>query len=91
MPPYSCSTDSRRVFGRRGAIVRYAKKSTRPEPIDDITYCDLARHFRTQQIIDICLTVGLSNVINRFHATFQTDVDKSTLKDVADGNAVAGS
>ena len=56
-----------------------------------MTYCDLARHFRTKQIIDICLTVGLSNVINRFHATFQTDVDESRLKEAADGNGVAGS
>ena len=73
------------------AIIRYAQKSTRLEPIDDVTFGDLARHFSTQQIIDICLTVGLSNVVNRFHATFQTDVDETTLKEVADGNAAAGS
>ncbi len=34
--------------------------------------------FSPAQIIDICLTVGLSNMINRFHATFQTDVDSET-------------
>ena len=69
------------------AIVRYARKSTRLEPIDDATYGDLQRHFSTEQIIDICLTVGLSNMINRFHATFQTDVDETTLAEVVAGTA----
>jgi alkylhydroperoxidase family enzyme len=66
------------------AIIRYAQKSTRLEPIDDATYGALEQHFSQQQIIDICLTVGLSNMINRFHATFQTDVDEDTLNEVAD-------
>jgi alkylhydroperoxidase family enzyme len=67
------------------AIIRYAQKSTRLELIDDMTYGGLARHFSKEQIIDICLTVGLSNMINRFHATFQTDVDESTLAEVEAG------
>ncbi len=68
------------------AIIRYAQKSTRLEPIDDATYGGLTAHFSRQQIIDICLTVGLSNMVNRFHATFQTDVDASTLAEVEAGN-----
>ena len=66
------------------AIIRYAQKSTRLEPIDDATYGALTQHFSKEQIIDLCLTVGLSNMINRFHATFQTDVDEDTLNEVAD-------
>jgi hypothetical protein len=31
------------------------------------------------------LTVGLSNMINRFHATFQTDVDEATLREIEEG------
>ena len=73
------------------AIIRYAQKSTRLEPIDDATYGDLKRHFSQEQIIDICLTVGLSNMINRFHATFQTDVDETTLAEVAAGTAEGAS
>ena len=73
------------------AIVRYAQKSTRLEPIDDVTYGALAAHFKTEQIIDITLTVGLSNMVNRFHATFRTDVDAVTLAEVETGDAVAGS
>ncbi len=72
------------------AIVRYAQKSTRLEPIDAATYADLARHFSRQQIIDICLTVGLSNMINRFHATFLTDVDAETVAAAEAGDAIHG-
>ena len=72
------------------AVVRYAQKSTRLEPIDDATYGALAAHFSTQQIMDIGMTVGLSNLVNRFHATFQTDLDETTVQAVEAGNAVPG-
>lgn len=72
------------------AIVRYAQKSTRLERIDDELYADLARHFSTQQLIDICLTVGLSNMVNRFHATFGTDLDAETTSAAEAGDAVHG-
>ncbi|MFM9943169.1 MAG: carboxymuconolactone decarboxylase family protein [Hyphomicrobiaceae bacterium] len=72
------------------ALIVYARKSTRLEPIDDATYAALTRHFSNEQIIDICLTVGLSNMVNRFHATFRTDVDTETLAAVAAGDQAAG-
>lgn len=72
------------------AIIRYAQKSTRMEPIDNVTYGDLERHFSTQQIMDICMTVGLSNLVNRFHATFQTDLDAATTETVEAGDAISG-
>ena len=75
---------------REAAVIRYARKATRMDPIDDETYTDLTRHFDEQQIIDLCLIVGLSNVVNRFHATFRTDVDAQTLAEVEAGNAEAG-
>ena len=73
------------------AIVRYAQKATRLEAIDDQTYGALARHFSTGQIMDICLTVGLSNMVNRFHATFLTDLDEETMAEVEAGDRLAGS
>jgi alkylhydroperoxidase family enzyme len=73
------------------AIVRYARKSTRLEPIDDTTYGALARYFTPAQIIDICITVGLSNMVNRFHATFLTDLDEQTIAEVEAGDRIAGS
>ncbi len=72
------------------AIVRYAQFSTRDIVIDDDTYNALTQHFSAEQIIDICLTVGLSNMVNRFHATFLTDVDESTLAGVEAGNQLVG-
>jgi hypothetical protein len=48
------------------------------EVIDDVTFADLAAHFEPTQIVEIWLTVGMSNGINRFHATFRTEVDSQT-------------
>jgi len=73
------------------AVVRYARKATRLEAIDDATYAALARHFSTEQIMDICLTVGLSNMVNRFHATFLTDLDEETIAELEAGDELAGS
>jgi alkylhydroperoxidase family enzyme len=72
------------------AIIRYTQKSTRMEPIDTKTYADLEAHFDAGQIVDLCLIVGLSNMVNRFHATFQTDVDAKTLAEVEAGNREPG-
>ena len=74
----------------QAAIVRYAQKSTRLEPIDDETYAALQRHFSPQQTIDISLTVGLSNMVNRFHATFRTDLDADTVAEADAGDRIAG-
>ena len=62
------------------AIVRYARKSTKMVTIDDATYQALARHFSVQQIIEICLSVGLAQITNRFNATFLSDVDDYILE-----------
>ncbi len=62
------------------AIVRYAQRSTKRLSIDDPTYQALAKHFSIQQIIEICLNVGLAQVINRFIATFLPEVDDYILE-----------
>ena len=53
------------------------------EAIDDATYAALREHFDETQIIEICFTVGLSNLINRFHATFLTELDATTQQALA--------
>lgn len=65
------------------AIVRYAQASTRMDTITDRIYADLRDHFTARQIIEICFTIGLSNMINRFHATFLTEVDPTTQEALA--------
>ncbi len=58
------------------AIVRYAQVSTSSIKIDQGVYDALAEHFSVEQIMEICLMVGMSNFVNRFHATFLSDVDE---------------
>ena len=57
------------------AIVRYAQKSTKAQNIDDATYEALKEHFSVQQLIEICLNVGLAQITYRFNATFLPEVD----------------
>jgi alkylhydroperoxidase family enzyme len=62
------------------AIVTYSRASTRMEPITDEIYGNLARHFDTRQIMELWATVASANQVNRFHATFLTDVDDATTE-----------
>jgi alkylhydroperoxidase family enzyme len=61
------------------AIVRYSQASTAMRPITDELYDELALHFDTKRILELWATVGLSNQVNRFHATFLTDVDDTIM------------
>ena len=65
------------------AIVEYAQVSTRNGAITNELFARLRAHFTEKQIIEICFTVGLSNTINRFHATFLTEVDERTSEALA--------
>ena len=60
------------------AIVTYARRSSALEPIDDELYATLLDGLGQRGVMDVCFTVGLSNLINRFHATFLTEVDPET-------------
>ena len=71
-------------------VILYARRSTRLEPIDDELFRALADQFDRRQLIELCFTVGLSNMVNRFHATFRTDVDEATLSELGpSGRAIA--
>lgn len=61
------------------AIVRFAQTSTRMAPISDELFAELSAHFDTQQMIELCFTVGNSGIVNRFHALFHTDLDAATI------------
>jgi len=69
-------------------VVRYARASTRMERIDDDLFAELTSHFELTAVIELCFVVGLSNVVNRFHATFHTDVDDATRAALAGGAPV---
>ena len=65
-------------------IIEYARCSTRIEPISDDLFARLRDHLSVEQVMELCFTVGVANVINRFHATFLTDVDAATLEELGD-------
>lgn len=64
------------------AIVHYGQRSTRKVTVDADTYGALEEHFNSVQIMDIWAIVGLANMINRFHETFYTELEQSTLDSV---------
>jgi alkylhydroperoxidase family enzyme len=66
------------------AIVEYARRSTRMEPVTDDLFARLRDHLSVEQVMELCFTVGVANVINRFHATFLTDLDTATLEELGE-------
>ena len=64
--------------------MRYSRSVTlSPRPVSDELYGELASHFGQAELLSIAFLTGLSNLINRLHATFLTDVDVSTLEELA--------
>lgn len=72
------------------AIVLYARVLTRDIAIDQTTYNALTKHFDEQPFVELCIVVGMSNLVNRFHATFLSDVDEETLDAVEAGDRKRG-
>lgn len=73
------------------AIVRYGRSSTIDITVDEETYRELTKHYAMEQVMEIWALVGVANMVNRFHATFHTDVDPETLQTVESGDREAGS
>jgi len=59
-------------------VLRYSQSLTRDNLVDDQLYGELAARFSQDELVELCVTVGLSAMVNRVHATFRTDVDDST-------------
>ena len=59
-------------------VLRYTEELTRHNRVDDELYAALAERFAREELIELCMAVGLSALVNRVHATFLTDVDDST-------------
>lgn len=68
-------------------VLRYSEKLTRDNKVDDALYRELATAFPREELVELAMTVGMSAMVNRVHATFATDVDADTLAAVADGPA----
>ena len=73
------------------AVLEYTRRSSAMAPIDDELFGRLRRHLSERQVLDLCFTVGLANLVNRFHATFLTDVDAETLASLGAASGDGGS
>ena len=69
-------------------VVDYARRLTRTEPIDDELFAALREHFSVQQLMELCFTIGIAGIINRFHATFHTPLDESTREAFESGSPI---
>jgi hypothetical protein len=65
-------------------VLRYAEVLTRENRVDDTLYAALEKRFPKIELLELSFTVGLSNLVNRVHATFRTDLDDSTHAKVRD-------
>ena len=52
--------------------------------MSDDLYAALAARSQREELVELCFTVGLAALMNRVHATFQTDVDAKTRTSVGD-------
>ena len=65
-------------------VLRYAEVLTRENRVSDALYADLAARFPREELLELCMAVGLAALVNRVHATFHTDVDEETRAQVGD-------
>ncbi len=63
-------------------VLRYADSLTRDVRVDEELWQALAARFSRTEIFELCFSVGLAALINRVHATFETDVDPRTQQRV---------
>lgn len=63
-------------------VLRYSESLTRDNLVDDGLYAELSARFPQDELVELCMTVGLAALVNRVHATFRTDVDGSTVAQV---------
>ena len=69
-------------------VVDYARRLTRTETIDDELFAGLREHFTLHELMELCFTIGIAGVINRFHATFHTPLDEHTREAFAAGSPI---
>jgi alkylhydroperoxidase family enzyme len=68
-------------------VLRYSAILTRENRVDDALYSALAARFSQDELVDLALTISFSALVNRMHATFQTELDEPTRNAVGDAAA----
>jgi alkylhydroperoxidase family enzyme len=59
-------------------VLRYSETLTRSLKISNALFAELEAAFPREQLLELCFTVSLAALVNRVHATFQTDLDPDT-------------
>ncbi len=65
-------------------VIHYAEVLSRENRVSDELYAKLAARFSREELLELCLSVGLSSLVNRVHATFRTDLDSNTRDSIGD-------
>jgi alkylhydroperoxidase family enzyme len=65
-------------------VLRFSEALTRENRVDDALYAELERRFSRDELVELCVTVAFSALVNRVHATFRTDLDDATEAAVGD-------
>ena len=66
------------------AVLRFTDGLARDNSVPDAVYADLTAHFSEQEIVKLAFAVSLAGMVNRMHATFQTDIDSGTAEGASD-------
>jgi len=59
-------------------VLAFTESLTRHNRVDDALYADLEARFERPALVRLAMTVALAGMVNRIHATFQTEVDGVT-------------
>ena len=65
-------------------VLEYSEVLTKTNRVSNQLFARLAARFSREEIVELCFTVGLSNLVNRVHATFDTTLDEMTTASVPD-------
>jgi alkylhydroperoxidase family enzyme len=69
-------------------VVEYARRLTRTDAIDDELFEALREQFTLHQLMELCFTIGVAGIVNRFHATFHTPLDERTRQAFETGSPI---
>ena len=60
---------------KQQAVLAYAEESTRNVQVDDATFDALKKHFDTQQILELTVTIGAYNMVSRLLVGLKVDLE----------------
>ena len=60
------------------SVLAFTDALTKTNNVSARTYSQLEKHFTTPEIVKLSFTVSLAGMVNRVHATFETDLDEAT-------------